>query len=600
MQATSNSFGSSRQAGDNIDEALYSKSKATGLIGSNHSGNSMRGNSRHNNQSLLSMPEDWSKSDANEMMDSASLNDVIPLRPSKLRVQSSGNLSDKRKQNGQLESLPTKRVSNHSLSSSELSSHNDNAKHSNSSQNNRRKRRVKRKGSSQHDGGKIKVTRNMTNFMLGLLGLVPLLLMYFGHSTPNIPHHTAHHEFMKEQFKQGRNIKPPPLPAAPASPHVPLNPYTPSLLTVGELSDSHHQFYFNNNTNHTVLHFVKSRFMQYQPNLTALGWARLELFKYFCLPSVTKQTTQNFIWLIYTDPDLHPDLLQAMADLLAPYPNYYLIQSLSNHMWKGGQAQNMSQATIFTGDQAQLEAAMAWRDKLPVLETRLDADDALNINYLEEVQRQAIPLLNNEGVQWMYWCVGQELEWNWLGPQGYSADQQEYGIMESKPYEDFCPTPGLTLGYAANTPVDSIYTRRHSVLVERLHTKNFDFCGKGRQGKDCYNIIRNWEYPAFRCRTPTSASMVMTDFSKKAKLVKLSKAGVDPRWEALRVSFGVPRSNVYQANQYMTKHILEIAEEALMGQCTKGHSCSVSTHVIEWKMMVLILSKSNMIARNIF
>ena len=66
----------------------------------------------------------------------------------------------------------------------------------------------------------------------------------------------------------------------------------------------------------------------------------------------------------------------------------------------------------------------------------------------------------------------------------------------------------------------------------------------------------------------------MTDYSKESKLKKQSKQGFDPRWQDLRDSFGVPRSNVFAASRYMTQHILEIATDALMGQCTKGHSCS--------------------------
>lgn len=431
--------------------------------------------------------------------------------------------------------------------------------------------------SSDPKNQRLRVTRHMTNFMFCLLGMVPSLLLYFGHSNAlhdahalhpdgsgkTVPHHMAHHERMKKEFQQDLS--------KPRKPRfVVPDPYSPALLTPSEISPDQ---------NRTVLHFVKSRFMQYQPNLTTLGWARWELFRDFCLPSIEQQTTQNFVWLIYTDPELHPDLLKAMIELLAPFPNYYLIKSLSNHMWKGGQAQNMTEATIYTGNQKQLEAFMALREVLPVLETRLDADDAIHLGYLEEIQRQAIPFFTRQHVEWMYWCVGQELEWNWLGPQGYSQDQKDFGIMESKPYEDFCPTPGLTLGYAAHTPVDSIYTRRHSMLVERLNTKTNDVCGKGRQGKDCYQIIRKFEYPAFRCRTPTSASMVMTDFSTGSKLKQRSQQDakeLDPRWQALRDSFGVPRTNVRHASNYMTREILGIAKDALLGQCTKGHSCSVS------------------------
>lgn len=38
------------------------------------------------------------------------------------------------------------------------------------------------------------------------------------------------------------------------------------------------------------------RLMQFQPNLINLGLARLEFFRVFCLPTMLKQTSENFLW----------------------------------------------------------------------------------------------------------------------------------------------------------------------------------------------------------------------------------------------------------------------------------------------------------------
>jgi hypothetical protein len=422
-------------------------------------------------------------------------------------------------------------------------------------------------GTTHSKSGKVRLTKRALIAVYVLLALVPFVFIFSYRSTDlsylrGDKSGGKQNELRKQQFVE---FKKPEQPDAPVR-RQDSGPYSPALIDPSQVKGE---------DDRRLLHFVKSRFMQYQPNLMALGWSRLELFKEFCMPSIVQQTQPDFFWLIYTDPDLHPDLLKAMVKELTPYPNFYLIKSLSNAMWRGGQAQNMTQATVYTGDQKKLEAAMALRDSLPVLETRLDADDAINLQYIEEIQRQAVEFFSEGTVEWMYWCVGAELEWYWLGPHGYSVDQQKYGIMENKEYVDFCPTPGLTLGYSANTTVESIYSRKHSVLVERLHTKNFDFCGVGRQGKDCYQIIRKFDYPAFRCRTPTSASMVMTDYSSSDKLKQLAKE-IDPRWQALAKDFGVTRNNCRHANSYLTSNIMAIVEDALMGQCTKGHSCSVS------------------------
>lgn len=138
------------------------------------------------------------------------------------------------------------------------------------------------------------------------------------------------------------------------------------------------------------LHILRSRYQQGQPQFVTLGWARLALFRDFCLPSVIGQTTDNFIWLIYADPDLDGDLLDATIQLLRPYRRFFLIKSLSNVLWKGGQPAAIGNGTVYTGDRKLLEYSMARRNHVPILETRLDADDGLHKSMLEDIQKRAI------------------------------------------------------------------------------------------------------------------------------------------------------------------------------------------------------------------
>jgi hypothetical protein len=321
------------------------------------------------------------------------------------------------------------------------------------------------------------------------------------------------------------------------------------------------------------IHIVRSRYQQGQPNLMALGWARLALFRDFCLPSMVSQTTDNFVWLIYTDPELNPALLKAMVELLAPHPRFYLIASMQNVLWKAGQAQNLTQATVYTGNRTLLERTMAMRDVLPTLETRLDADDALHVRFLDDIQIQATQFFYREGVKWMYWCIQDELQWYWLGPKGATPDQKKYGILESLSNKDFCPTPGLTLGYNVGVSVDSIYRRKHSLLIQRLHKKKEDLCGVGRPGKDCVQIIRQYPFPAMRTRTPTSSSMIMMEHNHQKLLDAAAKN--DTKFDLLAADFGIKRDYCHRAVKYMNDHIREIAQEALMGQCS-GLFCNVS------------------------
>ena len=351
--------------------------------------------------------------------------------------------------------------------------------------------------------------------------------------------------------------------------------YTPALLETDDFLQ------FNG------IHIVRSRYQQGQPNLTALGWARLELFRDFCLPSMLHQTTDNFVWLIYTDPQLDKGLLDAMVDLLAPHPRFYLIASMHNVLWKDGQAQNLTEAVVYTGNQTFLEETMAKRDLVPILETRLDADDALHVRFLEDIQKQAADFFYRKGVRWMYWCIEEELQWYWIGPRGATEHQRKYGITESRTNKDFCPTPGLTLGYNVGVETSSIYRRRHSVLIERLYKKEEDLCAVGWKGRDCVQIIRQYPFPAMRTRTPTSSSMIMVEHDHE-KLVEASKRN-DSGFELLATDFAIKEDLCGKGVKYLNEHIRDIAKEALMGACT-GLFCPVSQRLPLCHTQVLLLA----------
>ena len=253
--------------------------------------------------------------------------------------------------------------------------------------------------------------------------------------------------------------------------------YTPKLLSADDFVK------FNG------IHIVRSRYQQGQPDLVTLGKARLRLFKDFCLPSMVHQTTDNFVWLIYTDPNLNQELLKEMVDLLAPYPHFYLIASMVNVLWKDGQAQNLTQSVVYTGNRTFLEETMAKRDVVPILETRLDADDALHVRYLEDIQKEAADMFYRQGVRWMYWCIEEELQWYWAGHKGVTEQQKKSGLTLSRTNKDFCPTPGLTLGYNVGTEVSSIYRRKHSILIERIRKKEEDLCFFMKCENKEYNTI---------------------------------------------------------------------------------------------------------------
>jgi Putative rhamnosyl transferase len=225
-----------------------------------------------------------------------------------------------------------------------------------------------------------------------------------------------------------------------------------------------------------LVHIVNTRFMQEQGHLKALGRARLHLFRTFCLPTMIHQSTQDFLWIIKTDPFLDAELLQDLMQDVMPYDNIYLVASNTNFMtlYQAHHHQNPSNSTtrgddqhlpvvvgnswrdgaepldlllptttIYTGNRIKLYQAMLHKDRQVVLETRLDADDGLHKYYLHQIQEKAIEQFLGQqqpgeeqhpqqqpssssssssllaAVQpattipkWLYWCTRRHVEWH--------------------------------------------------------------------------------------------------------------------------------------------------------------------------------------------
>ena len=324
-----------------------------------------------------------------------------------------------------------------------------------------------------------------------------------------------------------------------------------------------------------VFHIVKTRFMQYQPKLVELGKARLELFKTFCLPSMLHQTTQNFFWLIYTDPDLDDYLLQETIKLIKPYPHFYLVKSLVDKRGLGGRdiLNRIDQKDFHVGDVTMLYANLNNVHWTPVLESRFDADDALNINYIEEIQKRSLQVFVNTSKKrdWMFWCINQALEWHWVGPGGREQLRKYGAIVPSRQYDNFCHTPGLTVGFKRGTFTRTVAKSPHHLLVQMLEEEQTP-CGSIYKGTDCVEFIKNFDFCALRSRTPTSASMANVN-SNGGKIYRLAAEEAVLRWRDVIKDFALLPANTEAVNDYFFMNMKPILEESLRGQCTEGHSC---------------------------
>jgi Putative rhamnosyl transferase len=353
-----------------------------------------------------------------------------------------------------------------------------------------------------------------------------------------------------------------------------LRYYTPKLYSnAGDKNtdDTLHQKYKKEDFPWPMIHIVNTRFMQEQANLTfgALGLARLALFQVFCLPTMQHQTLQQFLWIIRVDPDLDTRLLKKLVRLVQPLSNnVYIVGSNHNFRinqdfpgaWRNGaQARDLAglfdsnyssssdttastfPTRVYTGNQTLLEMAMALESQLPILETRLDADDGLHVQFIETLQKeaweQAFSVQEKQPrLKWKYWCAQRNVEWHWSPPslvpsaaknnynnkqrqrhgeENHDADASSllYGKLMGVQHQAMCITAGITVGFPVGTDERQVPVFPHHELAWRIQheelssSSSSSSCGLANTS-NCLEFLKVHPFEAVRSRTPTSHGML--------------------------------------------------------------------------------------------
>ena len=345
------------------------------------------------------------------------------------------------------------------------------------------------------------------------------------------------------------------------------------------------------------VHVLNTRFMQQQPHLESLGQARLLLFEIICLQTVVRQSVIEmhqeqdvppFLWIIKVDPALSMNLRQRMVTLVEPYPFIYLVASNVNYGigihpggWRGGEAgTDVLQSEVLTGNMTLLRLAHKSRRQRIVLETRLDADDGLNLEYLKSIQEEANRKLRSEGTKppsndWIYWCTLNHLDWTPTPPYIDSSDDNAGLFMPVRSAQS-CTTAGITLGVSVGVEEESIPRFMHQKLYEELRIKKIHpRCGRRTNATKCLKMVSSPLVGAIRCRSTTSAGMRGIGLESKGD----DNALTDPEFlsRALSTEFGIALDGISTVTQYYRRNFESIVLENLQGQCTHGHSCKLST-----------------------
>jgi cytoskeletal protein RodZ len=398
-----------------------------------------------------------------------------------------------------------------------------------------------------------------------------------------------------------------------------------------------------------VLHIIKTRLMQEQSTLYELNKARLLLFRIFCVPTIAQQTIQNFIWIIKIDPELHNtnilyELIIYIQETMI-YNNTYIIGSNTNFRinekfpgaWRNGaEVYEIMNCKVYTGNQHRLQLAMSLYDaNLPILETRLDADDGLHIQYIQTVQDKALTTFHlHPHVQWVYYCCRRHMEWHWIDPLQFSNSNSknhyeredkednvgevsstslrnmliQYGTIQGVTHTNLCITPGITTAYNSYTKEHMVPVFAHDELVKKIklqstssssksssienhtnHNNNTIQCGYTNTSY-CLQFVETFLFEAIRSRCPTSAGMLQIQTNMNSIHTQNTNTFYIHYmfWNMLYQSFTISRQHIRYIQEYITEHLIPIANDNLVGQCTTGHSCKESA---KHELQLLIQSR---------
>ena len=334
---------------------------------------------------------------------------------------------------------------------------------------------------------------------------------------------------------------------------------------------------------HNVVHVIQTRLFQFQPDFLTLGQARLEIFKAFTVPSLSHQTTSEFLWIIRTDPALHPSLKKGLLEAVSHLDNVIVLAS--NYNPEGFRSDDaMSNITnspevVWAGSWDLLQSYHDAAQSRVVVESRLDADDALSIEFCESVQNEAFETLKDNDKAWTVVCAEYHVEWQQYSPWNDTAKDRGafVGIVG-----DMCVTPGLTFSYGAAASRANIPTSAHNKIHAQIPA-----CSDEQTTECLYRLSLSDEMMplAIRARTVTSAGMNSlfleddrgTVGTQKGLLKSLQtsswRRNQNKLWEDLPKTCGLDAAAILKVRAYLKEHEKGIVSDNLKGQCTKGHSC---------------------------
>jgi hypothetical protein len=93
-------------------------------------------------------------------------------------------------------------------------------------------------------------------------------------------------------------------------------------------------------------------------------------------------------------------IINEMVDLLKEHPNFFLVGCNTN----GDTFEEVNVDQMYTGNRTLYLTAKAAQKHIPMIESRLDGDDALYVKFYQDIQSRTSQSLGRDKLKWLMFC----------------------------------------------------------------------------------------------------------------------------------------------------------------------------------------------------
>jgi hypothetical protein len=264
--------------------------------------------------------------------------------------------------------------------------------------------------------------------------------------------------------------------------------------------------------------------------------------------------------------------------------------------------QDITVQSLWYGSRRLLDSYHRAAQTRVVLETGLDSDDGLMLDFVARIQQEAATSLRGSGA-WKIWCARNHAEWHAFTPyRNYPA--VDAGCVRNIVARrlQICVTPGLTRGAGPRLneasvakrlrPLDGFgnhFFEKHDAVrmlprcgnnTKRLvETACWQFLAPPSTSTSTDTLGSEDQAQAIRSRTPTSAGMKgLLGLDGNMRLLSPDEVRDElDLWNRTVDRFSLDVNTIRRRRREMIDNLPRIIQDAVKGQCTVGHSCKNSS-----------------------